>query len=103
MKDLLPWRRREEGLVPERRKSQAVDLLHRRMDDLFEDFFEGFEELFSAGPLMRRVFGTSFRASASSRRRGLVSASIANTASRSAGTAMRSNSPTGGKRLGTMR
>ncbi len=54
MKDLLPWRRRDEGLVPERRKSQAVDLLHRRMDDLFEDFFEGFEEMFSAGPLMRR-------------------------------------------------
>lgn len=54
MKDLLPWRKRDEGLVPERRKSQAVDLLHRRMDDLFEDFFEGFEEMFPAGPLMRR-------------------------------------------------
>ena len=24
------------------------------MDDLFEDFFDGFEDLFSAGPLMRR-------------------------------------------------
>lgn len=54
MKDLRPWRKKGESLLPVRRRDRAVDLLHRKMDDLFEDFFEGFEDLLTPGPLMRR-------------------------------------------------
>src|SRR2546425_1310341 len=55
------------------------------------------------GPLMRSSLAMSERPPASSRKRSLVIASSAKTASRSSGAATRSNSPTGGKRLGTTR
>lgn len=54
MKDLLPWKKRGESLLTSRRKNRAADQLHRSVDDLFEDFFERFEDLFGASPLMRR-------------------------------------------------
>lgn len=54
MKDLLPWRKKEDSLLPSLRRHD-MDLLHRRMNDLFDDFFEGFEEMYTGGrlPLMR--------------------------------------------------
>src|SRR6266540_1471046 len=55
------------------------------------------------GPLTRSPFATSESSPASSRKRSLVIASSAKTASRSSGAATRSNNPTGGKRLGTTR
>src|SRR5437773_1192814 len=55
------------------------------------------------GPLMRSSCATSESSPAFSRKRSLVIASSAKTASRSSGAATRSNSPTGGKRLGTTR
>src|SRR6185437_2540632 len=55
------------------------------------------------GPLTRCSFGTFDNSPHSSRRRGLVSASISYSASRSFGSAIASNTPTGGRRLGTMR
>lgn len=49
MKDLIPWRKKSQGLTPFRRKGGSVDLLQRRMNDLFEDFFDGFEGLLPEG------------------------------------------------------
>jgi len=49
MKDLIPWKKKSQGLTPFRRKGGSVDLLQRRMNDLFDDFFDGFEELFPEG------------------------------------------------------
>lgn len=45
MKDLIPWRKKSQGLTPSRREGGSVDLLQRRMNDLFDDFFDGFEGL----------------------------------------------------------
>ncbi len=55
------------------------------------------------GHLTRRSRGTRASWPSSSRSRALVIDSTANSASRSSGAAMRSNTPSGGKRLGTMR
>src|SRR2546422_8546242 len=55
------------------------------------------------GPATRSSFATSESSPASSRKRSLVIASSAKTASRSSGAATRSNNPMGGKRLGTTR
>ena len=54
MKDLIPWRRKGEGLAPSRREGNPVDVLHQRVNDLFDDFFAGFEDMFTSGPLSRR-------------------------------------------------
>lgn len=54
MKALIPWRRKHERHLPAVSESRALDLMHRRMDDIFDDLFEGFEEMFSEMPLMRR-------------------------------------------------
>lgn len=53
MKDLIPWRKKDDGLTPFRRKGGSVDILQRRMNDLFDDFFGGFEEMFPEGALAR--------------------------------------------------
>ena len=54
MKDLIPWRRKGEGLNPSQREGNSVDVLHQRVNDLFDDFFEGFEDMFTSGTLSRR-------------------------------------------------
>lgn len=54
MKDLIPWRKKGESLMPFRPKDEPVKALQRRMNDLFDDFFEGVEDMFSFAPLARR-------------------------------------------------
>lgn len=41
-RDLLPWRRKKEDSSLARESSNPIVELHRRMDELFNDFFEGF-------------------------------------------------------------
>jgi HSP20 family protein len=41
-RDLLPWRRKREDAALARETANPIVELHRRMDDLFNDFFEGF-------------------------------------------------------------
>jgi len=55
MKDLIPWRKKGEGALPIRRKDEPVQALQRRMNDLFEDFFGDFENMFGGMslPMMR--------------------------------------------------
>lgn len=40
--DLLPWRRKREDMSLSRRVANPILELHRRMDELFNDFLEGF-------------------------------------------------------------
>jgi HSP20 family protein len=51
MKSLIPWRRKGEGLLPIRRRSDPVQALQGRMNDLFDDFFGGFEDVFGGAPM----------------------------------------------------
>ncbi len=53
MTHLIPWRKGEESLLSSRHMRE-VDLLHQRMNDLFDDFFESFESVFADEPLSRR-------------------------------------------------
>lgn len=41
-RDLLPWRRKREDTALSRESTNPIVELHRRMDELFNDFFEGF-------------------------------------------------------------
>lgn len=45
-RDLIPWRKRREPTSLTREVESPVLELHRRMNELFEDFFEGFGEGF---------------------------------------------------------
>lgn len=42
MKNLMPWKKKSEELTPAGREEHPFELLHRRMNDLFEDFFKDF-------------------------------------------------------------
>lgn len=54
MKDLIPWRRKAEGMMASRQKAEIAEKAERRMNDMFEDFFKDFEDMLTTGPLMRR-------------------------------------------------
>jgi len=56
MKDLIPWRKKSEEVMPSRprREDSSLDLLERRMNHLFENFFEDFDLGWGGSPLMRR-------------------------------------------------
>ena len=54
MKELIPWRKKGEGLMPSRVKDDSVKGLQRRMNDLFDDFFGDFESMFGNRYLPRR-------------------------------------------------
>jgi HSP20 family protein len=53
MKDLIPARKKGEAVTRAHAKENSVDVLHQRMNDLFDDFFEGFEGLFPGEALLR--------------------------------------------------
>ena len=56
LKDLIPWRKKEEPAnVPVRREEDSFTALHRHMDDMFESFFSDFE----GSALTRSGFGLS--------------------------------------------
>ena len=53
-RNLIPWRRpRTESAVARREESTPLPELHRRMNDLFEDFFADFERT-ALGPVLGR-------------------------------------------------
>ncbi len=54
MKDLIPWRKRGEEVVPSRREDTSLGLFEREVSHLFEDFFEDFGMGFGRGALLRR-------------------------------------------------
>jgi HSP20 family protein len=57
MKDLIPWRKKSEELMSSRREDTSLDMLERRMNRLFEDFFEDFGPAWNRGSLLRRGEG----------------------------------------------
>lgn len=42
MKNLIPWKKRENEIMPAWNESDPFTRLHRQMNELFEGFFEGF-------------------------------------------------------------
>ena len=42
MKEIIPWKKRRSGGELSAPRRDSVDLLHRRVNDLFDDFFEDF-------------------------------------------------------------
>ena len=42
VKNLIPWKRKSEELSPLREEEQPFEVLHRQMNDLFDNFFSGF-------------------------------------------------------------
>lgn len=53
-RNLIPWRRpRAENTVARREESSPLPELHRRMNDVFEDFFTDFERV-ALGPVFGR-------------------------------------------------
>ena len=54
VKNLIPWRKKTEELTPSKCEDNPFELLHRQMNDLFEDFFDGFSEKSSLWPSLRR-------------------------------------------------
>jgi HSP20 family protein len=54
MKDLIPRRKNGEKVMSAHKEDQSLGLLQRKMNDLFENFFEDFDMGFGQGPLMRR-------------------------------------------------
>jgi HSP20 family protein len=61
VRNLIPWRKKTEALSPVREPA-AFDVLHRQMNDLLENFFEGFGSL-GRWPSLHRDFGVSSDAS----------------------------------------
>lgn len=51
MKDLIPWRRKAEGLTASRQKANTAERMERRMNDMFDDFFKGFDDMFAGRPM----------------------------------------------------
>ncbi len=56
MKDLIPWRKKSEEVVPSRSRWEdpTLDQLERRMTHMFENFFEDFDRGWGRSPLLRR-------------------------------------------------
>lgn len=56
MKDLIPWKKKTEGMTPVRGSGDQMQTLQRRMNDLFDDFFEDFGDVFGSRhfPLLRQ-------------------------------------------------
>ena len=54
MKDLIPWRKRSEEMMPSRREGDPLSLVEREMSRLFEDVFDDFGLGFERGSLLRR-------------------------------------------------
>jgi len=42
VKNLIPWRKRSEELTPSRGNGHPLEVLQRQINEIFEDFFEGF-------------------------------------------------------------
>ena len=40
MKNLIPWRKKDQSMTPVRESANPFELLHRQMNELFENFFE---------------------------------------------------------------
>ena len=40
MKNLIPWRKKDASMTPARESANPFELLHRQMNELFEDFFK---------------------------------------------------------------
>lgn len=45
IKDLLPWKKSKEAEVPVRRNDDALSDLHSRMNSLFDNFFDDFDNV----------------------------------------------------------
>lgn len=56
MKDLIPWRKKREEVMPSRSRWEdpTLDQLERRMNRMFEDFFEDVAPVWGRGSLLRR-------------------------------------------------
>ena len=54
VKTLIPWRKKTKELIPSKGEENPFELLHQQMNDLFEDFFDGFGGKSSLWPSLRR-------------------------------------------------
>jgi HSP20 family protein len=50
MKDLIPWRKKEENVERVRDQGEQISALQRRMNHLFDDFFADFDTFFDERP-----------------------------------------------------
>ena len=50
MKDLIPWRKKEESVERVRDQGEQLSTLQRRMNHLFDDFFADFDTFFGERP-----------------------------------------------------
>ena len=54
MKELIPWRKKKNTKELSRSKADSLDILHRRVNNIFDNFFEEFEDIFPTDMLVSR-------------------------------------------------